>query len=361
MAPVRLEFGHRSQNIDGRDTVVQNHVVGHMQGQASYGRKKLQTPGNGGHVIPDQTQHNKFAVYANQGNGLNQARSPAKNLRGAGAEMLQGYGSPRQYRDVCQHETGLQRERVINKRVDNASPRRNRPYGASPAAAAIRPPTGTGGFAANVSASLGSPERSLPKIPTESSVAPSACGLQRQPTPMPGTIAAAQMAMQPENRMRTAGFKPNVRGFNHAQKYHQDVSAPAFCAKKRVPGQPPAAIAQLADFGAGCSPGRSPAGIKTNIRGNNILNQCNRHRNTMGGVMPEGGAGYLQNGNRRRVVNPVWNASTESKPHNPGMHAKDNHPLSPRRLIAISPRQAQNIAQRKGAMMGIMSHQHVNQ
>lgn len=348
MPKVRLEFGNRTQEIGGRNTIVQHQVVDHMNHQHTKARKKLQTPG----AAPA-----KFAVYANQGGGIN---SPTKGLRAAGAQALHinniplnklnGYGpADRRYRDICQHETGFTSERVINK----ASPTRKGPYGPSPAAAMIRPPTGTGGFAASVQASLqasiGSPEKSLPKI-TEAAAQP--------------TMAAAQVqqaaAVHGGNRAHTAGFKLNQRGFNTAQMFHQDVTAPAFAAKQRCEG-PIAAIGHLADFGSGASPAANTHCSKmVNINGANSNTGSHKHRNTMGGVMPSGGHGYLHTGHRRRVVNNTWNASTESQPHQHACHAKSHHPLSPRRLIRISPRAAQNRDMRGGAMASIMQHDHVH-
>lgn len=233
---------------------------------------------------------------------------------------------PRPNRQICQHEQ---------------SPRRKGPYGASPAAAAIRPPTGTGGFAANVSASLGSPTR-----------------IERMPTPMPGSMAAQDQA-----RLQTAGFSKVTRGYNQAQQYHQSITAPAFAAKVRAQG-PPAAIQQLSDFAQISEPGRSPMKIRTNMGGQThptVESACSgaKHRNTLGGTRPEGGAGYLNRGHRRRVVQDNWNASTESQPHGPGMHAKAHHPLSPRRLCAISPNKVNNISHRNGEMAAIMGHAHV--
>lgn len=340
MANVRLAFGHRSANIGGRNTVVQGNVVDHQHNQAASQRRKLKTPG----AAPS-----RFQVFANQGAGVGQ--SP-KRIRSVGAECVYGPVSPpRRYKDVCEHTTGITRERVINKvrPEEVCSPSRNRPYGPSPAAAAIRPPTGSGGFAASVSPSLGSPARA--KLQTAK--------------PMPGTMASPGNS----DRQMTAGFQKTTRGYCVAQQYHQDITAPAFAAKHRTQG-PAAAIGMLVDFGNASDPGRSPASLKTNgartksAGVNDALTAgpapTTNHRNTMGGVRP-GGANYLNRAHRRRVVQANWNATTESQPHGSGMHFAKNHPLSPRRLCTISAAKAKEIETRNGAMANIMGHAHVDQ
>lgn len=290
-------------------------------------------------------------MFANQG------------LRGAGAELC-GYGpaaaSPRRYKQVDHPLHGASKERVINKVSGNrhVSPRRNRPYGASPGAAAIRPPTSKG-FAASVSPTLGSPKRPAAPEVAPAMVSPTLPNIQdRALTPMPEAAPATRTyadAAADGPRLKTAGFSP--RGYHQAQAYHQSVSAPAFARKGGCNG-PRAAIGTLADFGNGAEPGKSPASKKVNINGTAGNSCSNRHRNTMGGVT-QGGAGYLHRGQRRRIVQDQWNSSTESQPHAPGMHAKSHHPLSPRRLGAISPRAANDINTRSNAMAAIMGHAHV--
>lgn len=119
------------------------------------------------------------------------------------------------------------------------------------------------------------------------------------------------------------------------------------------------ATGQYAPHRVGIARITKPHGIRTNVNGQGVTTQCLQQRNTLGGVRP-GGADYLVKGQRRLKATDGWSATKESQPHGPGTHAKSHHPLSPRRLIAISPTKQKEQQARKGAMDAIMGHDYVD-